>query len=150
MVQARQIGLNIPVIGGNGMNSVKVFDLAKGASDGLWVGSPWSAENKTAENTKFIESYTQKYKTAPDQFAAQAYDGIQIAATALKGIKLTGKVEADRKALRDALATVKHTGATGPFAFRRVNDKAGKPAGYDADQKPLISVTRDGRYTIAK
>ena len=149
MVQARQIGLNIPVIGGNGMNSVKVFDLAKGASDGLWVGSPWSAENKTAENTKFIESYTQKYKTAPDQFAAQAYDGIQIAATALKGIKLTGKVEADRKALRDALATVKHTGATGPFAFRRVNDKAGKPAGYDADQKPLISVTRDGRYTIA-
>ena len=150
MVQARQIGLNIPVIGGNGMNSVKVFDLAKGASDGLWVGSPWSAENKTAENTKFIESYTQKYKTAPDQFAAQAYDGIQIAATALKGIKLTGKVEADRKALRDALANVKHTGATGPFAFRRVNDKAGKPAGYDADQKPLISVTRDGRYTIAK
>ena len=150
MVQARQIGLNIPVIGGNGMNSVKVFDLAKGASDGLWVVSPWSAENKTAENTKFIESYTQKYKTAPDQFAAQAYDGIQIAATALKGIKLTGKVEADRKALRDALANVKHTGATGPFAFRRVNDKAGKPAGYDADQKPLISVTRDGRYTIAK
>ena len=150
MVQARQIGLNIPVIGGNGMNSVKVFDLAKGASDGLWVGSPWSAENKTAENTKFIESYTQKYKTAPDQFAAQAYDGIQIAATALKGIKLTGKIEADRKALRDALANVKHTGATGPFAFRRVNDKAGKPAGYDADQKPLISVTRDGRYTIAK
>ncbi|WP_371747574.1 ABC transporter substrate-binding protein [Diaphorobacter sp. HDW4B] len=150
MVQARQIGLNIPVIGGNGMNSVKVFDLAKGASDGLWVGSPWSSENKTAENTKFIESYTQKYKTAPDQFAAQAYDGIQIAATALKGIKLTGKIEADRKALRDALANVKHTGATGPFAFRRVNDKAGKPAGYDADQKPLISVTRDGRYTIAK
>ncbi|WP_228529855.1 ABC transporter substrate-binding protein [Diaphorobacter caeni] len=150
MVQARQIGLNVPVIGGNGMNSVKVFDLAKGASDGLWVGSPWSAENKTAENTKFMESYTQKYKTAPDQFAAQAYDGIYIAAAALKGIKLTGKIEADRKALRDALATVKHTGATGAFAFRRVNDKAGKPAGYDADQKPIISVTKQGRYTIAQ
>ncbi|WP_371813880.1 ABC transporter substrate-binding protein [Diaphorobacter sp. HDW4A] len=150
MVQARQIGLNVPVIGGNGMNSVKVFDLAKGASDGLWVGSPWSSENKTAENAKFMESYTQKYKTAPDQFAAQAYDGIYIAAAALKGIKLTGKIEADRKALRDALATVKHTGATGPFTFRRVNDKAGKPAGYDADQKPIISVTKQGRYTIAQ
>ena len=150
MVQARQIGLNMPVIGGNGMNSVKVFDLAKGASDGLWVGSPWSSENKTAENAKFMESYTQKYKTAPDQFAAQAYDGIYIAAAALKGIKLTGKIEADRKALRDALATVKHTGATGPFTFRRVNDKAGKPAGYDANQKPIISVTKQGRYTIAQ
>ena len=28
MVQARQLGLNVPVIGGNGMNSVKVFELS--------------------------------------------------------------------------------------------------------------------------
>src|ERR1035437_4044473 len=45
MVQARQIGLNVPFIGGNGMNSVKVFDLAKDKSEGLDVGSPWSASN---------------------------------------------------------------------------------------------------------
>lgn len=64
-VQARQIGLNIPVIGGNGMNSVKVFDLAKGASDGLWVGNPWSAENKTAENTKFIEATHRSTRPLP-------------------------------------------------------------------------------------
>ncbi|MPM44530.1 Leucine-, isoleucine-, valine-, threonine-, and alanine-binding protein [bioreactor metagenome] len=150
MVQARQMGLNVPVIGGNGMNSVKVFELAHGASDNLWVGSPWSAENRTPENTKFMDAYTQKYKSVPDQFAAQAYDAMFIAAQALKGIKLTGKVDADRKALRDALAHVKHTGATGAFAFRRVNDKAGKPAGFDADQKPIVSVTKQGRYNIAK
>ncbi|KOQ49640.1 ABC transporter substrate-binding protein, partial [Achromobacter xylosoxidans] len=43
MVQARQLGLNVPVIGGNGMNSVKIFDLAPGgASNNLWIGSPWS------------------------------------------------------------------------------------------------------------
>src|SRR5690606_13992231 len=29
MVQARQVGLNVPIIGGNGMNSVRIFDLAK-------------------------------------------------------------------------------------------------------------------------
>ncbi|THJ32133.1 ABC transporter substrate-binding protein [Lampropedia aestuarii] len=149
MVQARQIGLNVPIIGGNGMNSVKVFDLAEGASDNLWVGSPWSADNQSPENVQFIAAYTDKYNMAPDQFAAQAYDGIFIVAEALKNVPLTGKVEADRTALRDALANVQHTGATGEFSFRRVNDKSGKPAGFDANQQPIVSVTRDGRYTIA-
>ena len=149
MVEERQIGLKVPVIGGNGMNSVKVFDLAEGASDNLWVGSPWSADNQSPENVQFIAAYTDKYKMAPDQFAAQAYDGVFIVAEALKNAQLTGKVEADRTALRDALANVQHSGATGPFTFRRVSDKAGKPAGFDANQQPIVSVTRDGRYTIA-
>jgi branched-chain amino acid transport system substrate-binding protein len=150
MVQARQLGLNVPVIGGNGMNSVKVFDLAKGASDNLWIGSPWSIENRTKENESFIVNFTQKYKGAPDQFAAQAYDAMHIAAAALKKVKLSGDLAKDRAALREALPTVTHTGATGAFKFRRANDKSGKPAGYDADQLPIVSVTKGGRYVIEK
>jgi branched-chain amino acid transport system substrate-binding protein len=150
MVQARQLGLNVPVIGGNGMNSVKVFELAKGASDGLWVGSPWSVENKTKENSAFITAYNAKYKGTPDQFAAQAYDAMHVAVAALTKVKFTGDLAKDRAALRDALPDVKWTGATGPFSFRRAMDKAGKPAGYDADQLPIISVTRDGKYAIEK
>lgn len=150
MVQARQLGINLPVIGGNGMNSVKVFDLAKGASDGLWVGSPWSTQNRTKENNSFIVDYTKKYQGVPDQFAAQAFDALHIVAKALSGIKLTGDLAKDRTALRDALPNVKITGATGPFAFRRATDKAGKPAGYDADQTPIISVTKGNEYVIEK
>ncbi len=150
MVQARQLGMNVPFIGGNGMNSVKVFDLAKGASDNLWIGSPWSIENRTKENNSFIVAYTAKYKSAPDQFAAQSFDAMYIVAEALKKIKLSGDLDKDRAALRDALPTVKWTGATGAFAFRRANDKSGKPAGYDADQTAIVSVTKDGRYVIEK
>jgi len=150
MVQARQLGLNVPVIGGNGMNSTKVFDLAKGSSDGLYVGSPWSASNATPENSKFIKAYTDKYKDAPDQFAAQAYDAMYIVAEALKKTKLTGTLATDRAALRDALPAVKHVGATGPFAFRQVMGKDGKPAGYDAQQVPIVSVTKDGKFSIEK
>ncbi len=150
MVQARQVGLTVPVIGGNGMNSTKVFELAKGASDGLYVGSPWSASNTTPENTRFIAAYTARFNGAPDQFAAQAYDAMYIVAEALKKTKLTGNLAADRAALRDALPAVKHSGATGSFAFRRANDKAGKPAGYDAEQLPIVSVTKDGKFSIEK
>ncbi|RZL37330.1 MAG: ABC transporter substrate-binding protein [Rubrivivax sp.] len=150
MVQARQLGLNVPVIGGNGMNSVKVFELAKGASDGLWIGSPWSIENQTKENGAFVVAYTSKHKSAPDQFAAQAYDAMYITAQALKKVKLTGDLAKDRAALRSALPDVKWTGATGGFAFRRATDKAGNPAGYDASQTAIVSVTKNGRYAIEK
>jgi branched-chain amino acid transport system substrate-binding protein len=150
MVQARQLGLNVPVIGGNGMNSVKVFDLAKGASDNLWIGSPWSIENRAPANNSFIVDYTQKFKSAPDQFAAQAFDAMHIAVAALKSVKLSGDLAKDRAALRDALPAVKWTGATGDFTFRRASDKSGQPAGYDAEQVPIVSVTKSGRYEIMK
>ena len=150
MVQARQLGLNLPFIGGNGMNSVKVFDLAKDKSDGLYVGSPWSIENQTEANRKFVVAYTSKFKTAPDQFAAQAYDALHIASQALKKVKLSGNLAADRTALRDALPEVRLTGATGAFQFRRASDKAGKPAGYDAQQAAIVSVTQGGRFVIQK
>ena len=150
MVQARQLGLNLPFIGGNGMNSVKVFDLAKDKSDGLYVGSPWSIENQTEANRKFVVAYTAKFKMAPDQFAAQAYDALHIASQALKKVKLSGNLAADRTALRDALPEVRLTGATGAFQFRRASDKAGKPAGYDAQQAAIVSVTQNGRFVIQK
>ena len=150
MVQARQLGITVPFIGGNGMNSVKVFDLAKGASDGLWVGSPWSIENRTPQNNSFIIAYTKKYSAAPDQFAAQAYDAMHIATEALKKVKLSGDLAKDREAVQAALPAVKWTGATGAFSFRRVNDKSGKPAGYDANQVPIVSTTRGKNYEIEK
>jgi len=132
------------------MNSVKVFDLAKGSSDGLWVGSPWSIENSTPANTKFISAYKAKYNVAPDQFAAQAYDAMYIAAGAIKSVKISGNLDADRKALRDALPKVTHDGATGKFAFRQAMGKNGKPAGYDAQQAPIVSVTKGTKYVIEK
>ena len=73
-----------------------------------------------------------------------------IVAQALKKIKLTGKLEADRKALRDALPAVQWSGATGPFKFRQVAGRDGKPAGYDAVQTAIVMVTKANQYVIQK
>ncbi len=150
MVQARQLGIDWPIIGGNGMNSVKVFDLAKGASDNLWVGSPWALGSDTKENQQFVDAYKKKYNAAPDQFAAQSYDAMHIAVQALDKITLGSDLEANRKALRDALPDVTYTGATGPFKFHQVIGRDGKPAGYDAQQAAIVSVTKGGKYVIEK
>jgi branched-chain amino acid transport system substrate-binding protein len=150
MVQARQLSIDLPFIGGNGMNSPRVFELARDSSDNLWVGSPWSAESTTPENKRFIAAYQKAYAAMPDQFAAQAYDAMYIAAQALKKVRLSGKLEADRKALRDALPTTDWNGATGPFKFRQVAAPTGKPAGYDAVQTAIVMMTKANRYVIQK
>ena len=150
MVQARQLALTAPFIGGNGMNSPRIFELAKDNSDNLWVGSPWSVENPAPENQRFIAAYQKAYGGLPDQFAAQAHDAMYIAAQALKKIKVMGKLEADRKALRDALPAIQWTGATGPFKFRQVIGRDGKPAGYDAVQTAIVMMTKANQYVIQK
>ncbi|HEY0296068.1 MAG TPA: ABC transporter substrate-binding protein [Bordetella sp.] len=151
VAQARQLGITVPFIGGNGMNSPKLFDLASGtASDNLWVGSPWASDNASPENTKFIADYKARYNAAPDQFAAQAYDAVHIASSAMKKVQFSGDLAKDRAAFRDALASVQWTGATGAFKFVQIKNKAGKMAGYDAEQTPIISVTKSGKYDIVK
>jgi len=150
MVQARQLGIRLPFIGGNGMNSPRVFELAKDSSDNLWVGSPWSVENPAVENKRFIAAYQKTYAALPDQFAAQAYDAMYIVGQALKKTKFTGKLEADRKALRDLLPSVQWSGATGPFKFRQVAGRDGKPAGYDAVQTAIVMMTKGNQYFIQK
>jgi branched-chain amino acid transport system substrate-binding protein len=150
MVQARQLGIALPFIGGNGMNSPRVFELAKDSAENLWVGSPWSLENLAPENRRFIAAYQKTYSAAPDQFAAQAYDAMHIVVQSLKKVRFTGKLEADRTALRNALPSIQWTGATGPFRFRQVTGRDGKQAGYDAVQTAIVMTTKGNRYVIQK
>ena len=150
MVQARQLGITLPFVGGNGMNSPRVFELARDYSDNLWVGSPWSVESSAPENKRFVAAYKKAYGTVPDQFAAQAYDAMYIAAQAMRKLKFAANLDADRRALRDALPTVQWNGATGPFKFRQAIGRDGKPAGYDAVQTAIVMVTKRNHYVIQK
>ena len=148
MLQSRSLGIKSPFIGGNGFNSPKLFEISRLAGEGTFVGSPWSNVNPAPANVNFVNAYKQKYNADPNQFAAQAYDGLHIAAAALKSIKLSGNLEADRQALRDALPKVAINGATGPFKFRPAVTKDGKPGGFDADQKPFIYIVQNGKFTL--
>lgn len=150
MVQARQLGITLPFVGGNGMNSPRVFELARDYSDNLWVGSPWSVESSAPENKRFVAAYQKAYGALPDQFAAQAYDAMYIAAQAMRKLKFAANLDTDRRALRDALPAVQWNGATGPFKFRQAIRRDGKPAGYDAVQTAIVMVTKRNQYVIQK
>ena len=150
ILQARSLGISAPFIGGNGFNSPKLFEISKQAGNGTFVGSPWANANPAPVNQAFIAAYKKKFNADPNQFAAQAYDALYIAAAALQTIKISGNVEADRQALRDALPKVTLNGATGPFKFRPAVTKTGKPGGFDADQKPFIYTVQNGKFELYK
>jgi branched-chain amino acid transport system substrate-binding protein len=150
ILQTRTLGMKQPFIGGNGLNSPKLFDIAKDAGDDTIIGSPWSAENSAAANQAFIAAYKAKFNADPDQFSAQAYDAMYVAAAALKSVKLTGNLDKDRLALRDALPAIKLNGATGKFAFRRAPSKDGKESGYDADQEAIVNIAKHGKFVLLK
>lgn len=147
ILQARALGLKQPFIGGNGFNSPKLFQIARTAADGTMMGTPWSSENHTPANDAFMKAYQATYHTAPDQFAAQAYDAMHIVAQALKSIKLTGTLDKDRLALKDALPKVKWDGATGPFQFRPA---PGGKGGYDAQQTAVVNIAQGGKFMLLK
>ena len=135
MDQARKMGITVPFVGGNGFNSPKVIEIAGDASEGLIVATPWFAEKEDPKVQEFVKNYEAEYGLAPDQFAAQAYDALYIMA---EGLKNAG--EADRDALRDAIAEIKDLeGILGKFSF----DKDG-----DIVMEPTVVTIKDGKFQL--
>jgi len=134
MVQARKAGYKGSFIGGNGFNSPALIDVAKDAAEGAIVGSPWYGGRSAPQVTKFVTDYTAKVGKPPDQFAAQAYDGMMLIAEALKKAGST-----NREKIRDALASIKgYEGVTGTFSF---------DANRNPDMQPYVLQIKDGKYT---
>lgn len=111
--KARELGYQGTILGGNGFNNPKVFEIAGDAAEGLIVATPFSPEKQDEKVQSFVKAFEAKYNKKPDQFAAQAYDSLYIMSQALLG---AGK--ADREALREQLAGLKDfTGVSGKLSF---------------------------------
>lgn len=135
MDQARKMGIDVPFVGGNGFNSPEVIKIAGDAANGLIVATPWYGEKDDKKVQDFVKTYEDKYGKKPDQFAAQAYDALYIMAGALKKAG-----EADRDAVRDALAETKDfQGILGNFSF----DKEG-----DVVMEPTVLVIDEGKFKV--
>lgn len=116
--QARKMGIEVPVVGGNGFNSPEVINIAGDAANGLIVATPWFAKKDDEKVKNFVENYKEAYGMEPDQFAAQAYDGLYLIAEAVKNAGV-----ADRDEIRDALAEISgFEGVLGEMSFDEDGD----------------------------
>lgn len=86
--QARELGINVPIAGGDGWDSAKLPEIAgKAALNNTYFSSLYSSDEASEMNKKFVEEYQKAYNTKPDVFAALAYDSALLVAKAIEDAK---------------------------------------------------------------
>jgi branched-chain amino acid transport system substrate-binding protein len=108
--QARDLGIGVPIIGGDGWESEKLLEIGGDALNGCYYSTHFSPENKEPNVAEFVQKFKARWNNeTPDAFAALGYDAAYVLVDA---IKRAGSTEGPK--LRDALAQTKNfVGATG-------------------------------------
>lgn len=125
MQAARELGFRGTFLGGNTFNSSATIALAGKAGMGARSGAAWYEGNDFPANQRFIASYRQIYGDAPDQFAAQAYAGVQMLAEAVRRGRVgsrAGRLDQQRAWMARALPGVALTTPLGTVRFTADHD----------------------------
>lgn len=112
--QARELGLDVPFLGGDGWDSPSLAELA-GAEGikGNYISSHFSAGDTDPLVQEFVNAYKARYKQTPGAMAALGYDGLLVVANALRTLK-----KVDHKSLSEAINKTKgFVGVTGAITI---------------------------------
>lgn len=112
--QARQMGINLPFLGGDGWDSPKLQELA--GEDGIkgnYISSHFSPDDADPAVQSFVQEYEATYGQKPGAMAALGYDGVLVMHDALKRAG-----ELTRENIRNAINSTKgFVGITGSITI---------------------------------
>jgi branched-chain amino acid transport system substrate-binding protein len=121
--QAKELGINVPLLGGDGWESEKLFELGGSAISGSYFSNHYSTDDPTPRVQNFIKAYEAKYGSKPDSLGALGYDAAMVA---VEAIKKTGSIDGEK--LKTAIAATNgHPGIAGTITLD-ANRNAVKPA----------------------
>ncbi|MEO6186685.1 MAG: ABC transporter substrate-binding protein [Steroidobacteraceae bacterium] len=135
VAQARQLGITVPLFGGDGWEAPELLQIAGAeALEGTYYSTHFSPESTEPLAQKFVAAFKAKYSgETPDAMAALGYDSVMVLADAIKRAGST-----DGPKVRDALASTRDfPGATGATTLDAKRD-ATKPA--------VIITVKDGKF----
>ena len=134
--QARDRGITVPLIGGDGWDSAQLYAIGGSAIKGSFFTNHYSPYDTDPKVVKFVADYKALYNSVPDALAATAYDAAHIMFDAVKRAKSLSGTD-----IRDALAaTNAFPGVTGTVTFNENRDAV----------KPIIviEVKEGGIYAV--
>lgn len=134
-VQAKQLGLNIPLFGGDGWESEKLFEIGGDAIEGNYLSTHYSPAAASSElSRKFVANYKTRWNgKTPDALAACGYDSALVLADAIQRAGST-----DGQKVRDAIAATKD--------FPAVTSKITINENRDATKAAVILRIQGGKY----
>jgi branched-chain amino acid transport system substrate-binding protein len=110
--QARQLGLKVPLLGGDGWDSAKLYEIGGEAINGSYFSNHYTTESTDPTVKDFIGRYKARYGEVPDGLAALGYDSGKVLIEALQRSDLSPK------SLRDEISKTKdYAGVTGKITI---------------------------------
>ena len=136
--QARQLGLALPIFGGDGWEAPELITLGGAAVEGTYYSAHFSKDSTAPEVVNFIRRFRERFDgETPDGIAANGYDALRLLVDALRRAGTT-----EGPALRDAIAATRgFSGVTGRITIDAERNAA-KPA--------VILTVKDGRFRFVE
>lgn len=134
--QARDLGISVPLVGGDGWESPKLIEIGGAALNGCYYSNHYFADDPAPIVHDFVTKYDQRFHGKPDSMAALGYDAARVLADAMKRAK-----KLDGPSLRDAIAATKDfQGVTGTITLGPDRNPVGK--------KLVIVEIKNGQLTL--
>lgn len=127
----------------DGLLGIKGFDTS--LAEGVMLLTPFAADKDDDATQKFVSAYKAKYNNeTPNQFAADAYDGVYIIKSLIEKEGITGDMSAS-----DICNKLKVAIAADGFSYMGITG-AGSALTWDASgavsKDPMAVVIKDGAY----
>ncbi|MBU2702587.1 branched-chain amino acid transport system substrate-binding protein [Sporomusaceae bacterium BoRhaA] len=131
--QARELGITVPIIGGDGWDSPKLVEVGTAAAlNNTYFTNHYSVDDTSTASQDFVEAYKKEYGQAPDALAVLGYDAANVLIDAIQRANST-----EPSKIREALAATKdYPAVTGPTTL---NDT------HDAVKNVVIIEMKDGK-----
>jgi branched-chain amino acid transport system substrate-binding protein len=105
--QARELGMTMPILGGDGWVG-DALQNGREALNNTYISNHYSGDNPDPIVQNFVSTYRKRFNREPDAIAALAYDAIKVLADSLTRAQST-----EGPKLRDAIAAADVPGVTG-------------------------------------
>jgi branched-chain amino acid transport system substrate-binding protein len=134
--QARDLGITVPLAGGDGWESPKLIEIGGKALEGCFYTNHYFYGDPNPMVRNFVQKYKDRYGQTPDAMAALGYDATRVLADAMKRAK-----KIDGPSIRDAIAATKNfAGVTGTITIGPDRNAIGK--------KIIVEEIKNGQLTL--
>ncbi|HEY2615325.1 MAG TPA: ABC transporter substrate-binding protein, partial [Chthoniobacterales bacterium] len=132
-LQARELGLNVPIMGGDGWDSPTLTQIGGSAMEGNFFANHFSTEDQSPVIQDFIRKYRARFNRDPDGMAALGFDAAKVLLDAM-----TRAGSSDPAKVRDALAATKD--------FQGVTGKITIDENRNANKSAVVLTIKDGGF----
>jgi len=136
--QARDLGMTLPLFGGDGWEAPELLSLGGKAVEGTFYSTHYSSESPSEAVQTFVKKFKARWNgETPDAMAALGYDSALVLVDAIKRAGAT-----DAAKIRDALATTKN--------LEGVTGKTTIDAKRNASKAAVVVEVRNGAFRFVK